>query len=768
MSSGQVRAVRELTRLRAAAPDDFEFEEPRELDDGTVSVDLSLRMGPMERHPDGLPLRERESFNLSVPRDFPFTKPKLTVAHRRWRGRDHVIWGSWVCLYQSQLEWNPADGLYGFFTRLATWLGRAARNDMDPVEGPLEPPHHNTDFARTPFMISADSPAAAGELWVGYAEFKRRPNCIEVTGWNKDPDQIADASRRALAVILPERLPMEYPSNGGQFTAELEKQGLDRKLLLRAFGMGAQQGTDDEPVYLVLGTPARRAADGSPRQHFSVWAADHRGVFKILTPSQADGEVTAQVKEDLALELADALLDANLSWCQVFENREEIHVRRDRDRPMAMFRGKRVLLLGAGALGSWAGEMIVRANPTALDIVDNGKVKPGLLVRQNYHPDEIGSNKAEALAARLNTLNGCRVGGFPRDAHAILTVEPALIREYDLVVDCTASAILQMKLERDWRLLRGKMPRYVALGVDHRSENGIAIDLPRGSPYGPWVASILLKQAICADRRAVGLAEAFYTERALASLFQPEPGCSDPTFAGSAADAMAMVGQFLNAVGAQGDTKLAAGYLFPNPAGRTLLRQFRAVPLTGLARLDTKGYQVLVAPTVFRGVRHFIADNSRKRSRRHETGGLLWGYWDDAAEVVVVTDASGPPPDSRHHATHFICGHRGTRAEHERRTRRSREAEGFVGLWHTHPAMNPDQSNVDILGMSGLVAGIGQNQRRALMAIFGDRDGRDELGVYIYESAVALSIGEKIDINEAHLPLQDPVFEAGKGKRKKR
>jgi len=141
LTPGQARATRELKRLQAASPDTFEvIAGPQEVDGRLVAI-VSLRLGPMETRPGGLDLREREEFVLSVPPDFPFDYPTLLLDHDRFAHFPHVIWSTWICLYQSAIQWNPADGLYGFFERLSVWLGRAAINEMDPVEGPLEPPH---------------------------------------------------------------------------------------------------------------------------------------------------------------------------------------------------------------------------------------------------------------------------------------------------------------------------------------------------------------------------------------------------------------------------------------------------------------------------------------------------------------------------------------------------------------------------------------------------------------------------------------------------
>src|SRR5260370_16886328 len=132
----------------------------------------------MEAKEGGINLREREDFVLIVPPEFPFDYPALRVLHERFGGFPHVVWSNTICLYQSKAEWNPADGLYGFFERLRVWLGKAAIKEMGPVEGPLEPPHHITDFSHVPFPLPTHSPAPPRTPSLFFAEFEKLSNSI--------------------------------------------------------------------------------------------------------------------------------------------------------------------------------------------------------------------------------------------------------------------------------------------------------------------------------------------------------------------------------------------------------------------------------------------------------------------------------------------------------------------------------------------------------------------------------------------------------------
>lgn len=752
MKRGLRQALAQLGRIRAASGGEFEFEVHARAD--ALLAQVSIRIGPLERRPGGLSFRDRESFQLYIGKDFPFEKPSLWVSHSRFAGFPHVTWGTSICLYQGANDWNPSDGLYGFFERLSIWIGRASINDMDPVEGPLEPPHHIVDSSETPFMFSANAPASVGKLWLGVAELKRHANLIEVVGWH-GLDSAPAGALTAAAVILPDALPMEYPQTGADFFSAFSGSGLRKEALMPVLRWAAIEGEASDPAYLIVGSPARRAPDGTARQHFSVWSAGERKYLRTSTPSSTDTPELEQLRKEFSDDLFTVFEKFPLKWCRVFENRPEIGTRRDHGRPMAALKDAKVLVLGAGALGSWAAEAIARAGPALLHIVDKGRVAPGLLVRQNYERSEIGGDKAKLLAERLGRLSTAELEGFSTDANSFLLEDLERTATYDLIVDCTASRIVQMRLEQDWPEFKGRTPRIVSFGVNATVENIIGVEVPIGNEYGPWTAYLLLKDRLCRNREIpTAFLDGFYSEKVHEQLFQPEPGCSDLTFAGSAADSAAVAGSFLNLVAIPREG--AWGYAISTATvDQEPMRTILSLPRM---RVETLGdTRLLIAPDVFDEARRHVKDNNSKRTKRHETGGLIWGNWDEAVGTVVALEVSGPPPDSKHAPARFICGTKGSRARHARLMKQTRGACGFLGLWHTHPGMAPSQSGEDILGMTGVVAGTGQNRRRALMLIFGRQGQRAEMGVYLYESSAADVGAELIQSSGGVVHLAEPV-----------
>jgi hypothetical protein len=762
VSHGIKRARQELERIQRAGDGDLAIAKWAVDKNGWATAICHVRIGPLETRAGGLKLREREEFVLFVPPDFPFRVPSLAVLHSRFAGFPHVIWSRTICLYQSKLEWNPTDGLFGFFDRLHLWLRKAALNEMDPMEGPLEPPHAVTDFNQIPFVIRTDAPVKAGNAWFGVAELIQHPNYTELIRWHDTLENVPAAAKIAVAIILSESLPMEFPQRGADLFAELGRQKVDKNEIVFNLALAALVTDEGQPIHLIIGLPMRRGADGTPKIHVAVWTTEPSltKALRDTLPKKDEVEALREARGNLANAIYDLIAAGTIKWCQVLEDRPEIVVQRDHDTPASLLRGRKVLLLGCGALGSWMGEAVVRAHPERFDLVDNSIVKPGLLVRQNYRLPDIGASKTHALREHLRRIdNRVDIAAYNSEAFDFVTTDKARFRSYDLVLDCTASHLFQMKLEQGWRrIFAGKTPRIVSCMISATADQGVGVRIPANCRSSPWGTYIQLRRQLCIENRYPDIGAAFYSENAHKKLFQPEPGCSDPTFRGSCVDVAGLALNLLNiALRTSSTPQVPSGFILSNaqisPSGTFA----DIVALSAFRETIVGPYRVRIASSIYSEARAWARQNSRLRSPQHETGGLLWGIWDDAIEVIWIFALSGPPADSVHDPAHFICGVAGTAGEHLSRMQRSCGTCGFVGFWHTHPDMAAYQSNIDILGMAGLVAGRGDNQRRSLMLIFGRAGRRPTAGIYIYESSGSLERAELISVNEKHIGLPTAV-----------
>lgn len=109
--------------------------------------------------------------------------------------------------------------------------------------------------------------------------------------------------------------------------------------------------------------------------------------------------------------------------------------------------GKRVLIVGAGGLGSEATRGLAAAGIGELKIIDGDRIETSNLQRQwLYGPQDVGRNKAEVAANRIEQQFPVRCIAFPRylsEDHA-----SELVTSADLVLDCTDNLATRRLIDR--------------------------------------------------------------------------------------------------------------------------------------------------------------------------------------------------------------------------------------------------------------------------------------------------------------------------------
>lgn len=103
-------------------------------------------------------------------------------------------------------------------------------------------------------------------------------------------------------------------------------------------------------------------------------------------------------------------------------------------------RSKRVLMIGAGAVGSVIAELLVRAGVQNLMITDGDRLEVGNLVRQTLTLNELGMNKAEAIAQRLRLASPyAAVDAFTTNFPPDERLKELWFQHADIILDCTGS-----------------------------------------------------------------------------------------------------------------------------------------------------------------------------------------------------------------------------------------------------------------------------------------------------------------------------------------
>jgi hypothetical protein len=274
-------------------------------------------------------------------------------------------------------------------------------------------------------------------------------------------------------------------------------------------------------------------------------------------------------------------------------------------------------------------------------------------------------------------------------------------------VDTTADRIVRTLMERRRAVTRDAWPPVATIMIGHQATRGVAaISLP-GASGGP--ADVLRRLGLAGradpSGRLADVIDDFFPDPPRADLFQPEPGCSDVTFTGGAADVTGLAGQLFTgqlrpfAQHVDGVEGYPMGVLVvrmpPDPPPARQAAGTAPPAAEGSAWLtwpndtivpDASGrFEVRIAASALAEMRAETRRGARLRRRDVETGGLLIGGFDDAAGVVWIDEASGPPPDSRLSAAHFQHGTEVVDALLAARKTATARVSRFVGMWHIHP-----------------------------------------------------------------------------------
>jgi len=577
--------------------------------------------------------------------------------------------------------------------------------------------------------------------WIEYHEWLRRCAADEVgRGPNGGP------LTGVLGVLADREMTFEYPARTDELLRGLEGIGVVRQRIIKAIGgvtaanaiLAQSQGlTVDEAetvrfTRVFVGTPSRRGDDGVLRTHLVCWVVDEIGrlITEGLFFAHSGNEYRAKIGQ-LAQEHLHLWIDGGVSWVGIMEDRGEVTVRRDFASPERWLKGRRVAVLGCGALGAPIAEMCVRAGAAEVGLIDNDVVTPGVLVRQNFYDHDIGVNKAVALADRLNKISASTIVV----ANAA-TAERALLHahapppDFDLVIDATADNALSGLLELRRAASRDTWPPVVSVMIGHDAKRGL---VTVAKPGATGAQRHILRSVALAARTEpnLGLADVaddFFPCDPRRPTFQPEPGCSSPTFTGSAAELAALAGHLFHA----GVVALAGGG--PAEADEPMVAAVVRLGDAGGVRwlgwqndclsVDTEnGYEVRFSQPALSRMAAEVRRGARLRGPKVETGGLLLGQVDDACRCVWVDDVSGPPPDSWLSEVHFEHGVEGVEDTVGYHRGRSGRLSTFVGMWHSHPYGQAAPSPTDRRAMHVLVAPVADGPRRALVLIVGGVGG---------------------------------------------
>jgi integrative and conjugative element protein (TIGR02256 family) len=265
--------------------------------------------------------------------------------------------------------------------------------------------------------------------------------------------------------------------------------------------------------------------------------------------------------------------------------------------------------------------------------------------------------------------------------------------------------------------------------IGHQARRGVlALARPGASGAG---RDILRKLGLAAvGGQLADVREDFFPDPPRTRFFQPEPGCSDPTFTGSAAETTALAAHLMTAgldalaghAGSCADQPHAVAVVrldLPHTGDGNAAVSWLGWPNDLVIHGGAAGFDVRFSAVAVRELRAESTRGARLRGRDIETGGMLLGEIDEACRCIWIDMATGPPPDSRLSAFHFDHGTEGTGELIGHYRAGSGQITSLAGLWHTHPDHEARPSPTDEAGMQQLLAPTMQAAPRAIMVILG-------------------------------------------------
>ncbi|WP_009631119.1 ThiF family adenylyltransferase [Synechocystis sp. PCC 7509] len=352
--------------------------------------------------------------------------------------------------------------LYWHFQRAVNWLIAASEDNLAAPYEHFELPHFPLTSLTTVTFSEGDESFVQWEnisARAGLVElvpFSRTTNLFFVKSfqsmdgrelltptWGKGMTDASAAPIRGIWLRLkniPIVSPWQAPSTWKELRVACRSQGIDLDDLLKP----ALKTIRDKKKHIVLiGFPIPSLVNGLSQQIH--WQA-------LLLPVLSQGTKTAKgfrTNEEgyWRRDYTNTFCGKNiLSWI-VSENWHVEQITTRGKLPKALT-AQKILLLGAGAVGSSIAELLCRGNVHDITIVDPDILEVGNLTRNSLDLQTIKMSKAYGMAYRLNLISPhAAVEAISAAFPVVKEAEELQIQKCNIVVDCTGSDAVLHNLE---------------------------------------------------------------------------------------------------------------------------------------------------------------------------------------------------------------------------------------------------------------------------------------------------------------------------------
>jgi molybdopterin/thiamine biosynthesis adenylyltransferase len=364
---------------------------------------------------------------------------------------------------------------------------------------------------------------------------------------------------------------------------------------------------------------------------------------------------------------------------------------------------RRVVLVGAGALGSQIGMNLARQGTFSWTVVDSDYLLPHNLARHALLMDELGAPKAFALARQMGLLLNESFTAVVGDATRPDAELARELFEAEVIIDASASVAVS---------------RYLA---DLESSKGRRLCVF----FNPGGTAVIILTEDGARSITLRDVEAQYhrlvqTEPALAGHLRTGPGFR---YSGSCRALtnriLATSAALLSALGARGIVEALK-------SDRAAIRIWKVKETGAVEIVECRGaitHRLSLGEWSISYDDDLLAQLAILRNIRlpRETGGVLLGIADMSRKAIHVAHALPEPEDSRGSPEEFERGVVGLKAAVGDAVEASLHQLSYVGEWHSHPRRSsPLPSGTDLVQIVWLGNELEHEGLPGLMAIAAD------------------------------------------------
>lgn len=452
--------------LACADPDIQVITPLRATDDGSGDVEFECSVAVVP-HPNPEKLPPRANLRVVIANGFPLTGVEIYAKNEDVQGFPHQdAETDKLCLFPERLA--PCD-----VSKLSLHLGWAKEWLSDAAQGMLlKPgdPYELPDFSRRDAakrlptnlpLLFVETMATFGN-WrdrlgqAGRVELIRSPTLRgllarsfradggQLVIENAFSDQLVDAKRRIYGrwVLLPTLTFFRHrpPQMMTELQALCNNVGIN--LLANIRWAWEERNTDPQTSFLLAGCPIPRRVGEQPAEvHWQPLYFDNfKTVEAKLKPkygkSKRGGLWNNMIASGLLMPKGELLWGKsdNISGERLYA----------RGGHAGIAARKKIIIAGCGAVGSVVAELMARGGAADLALFDADLFSLGNQCRHTLDGRDVGKNKAEALAARLQSANPVSIiTGFashiplPGGRSQVIIEATKAIDAADLLLDCT-------------------------------------------------------------------------------------------------------------------------------------------------------------------------------------------------------------------------------------------------------------------------------------------------------------------------------------------